>query len=99
MKNSVKKDLIVRQNIRKVEHKRLLYKSIIKDQTLSQELRYDFILKLNKLPRQSSIIQKNNRCVLTGRTKGTLRHFKISRICLRELVASGTLPGVIKASW
>jgi small subunit ribosomal protein S14 len=99
MKNSLKKDLIIRQQIRRLEHKRLLYKSIIKDQTLPQELRYDFILKLNKLPRQSSMIKKNNRCVLTGRTKGTLRYFKVSRICLRELVASGSLPGVLKASW
>jgi small subunit ribosomal protein S14 len=99
MKNSLKKDLMVRQQIQRMEYKRVLYKSIIKDQTLSQELRYDFILKLNKLPRQSSVIKKNNRCVLTGRTKGTLRYFKMSRICLRELVASGTLPGVIKASW
>ena len=99
MKNSLKKDLMVRQQIQRMEYKRVLYKSIIKDQTLSQELRYDFILKLNKIPRQSSVIKKNNRCVLTGRTKGTLRYFKMSRICLRELVASGTLPGVIKASW
>lgn len=99
MKNSLKKDLLIRQQIERFEYKRILYKSIIKDQMLSQELRYGFILKLNKLPRRSSIIRKNNRCVLTGRTKGTLRSFKISRICLRELVASGTLPGVIKASW
>ena len=70
MKNSLKKDLMVRQQIQRMEYKRVLYKSIIKDQTLSQELRYDFILKLNKLPRQSSVIKKNNRCVLTGRTKG-----------------------------
>ena len=99
MKNSLKKDLKLRKTFESLEYKRTLYKALIKDHNVAQELRYEFILKLNALPRTSSIVRKNNRCVLSGRTKGTLRYFKMSRIALRELVARGALSGVIKSSW
>ena len=99
MKNSLKKDLKLRQTFQHLEYKRALYKAIIKDQDIPHDVRYEFILKLNALPRAGSIVRKNNRCVLSGRTKGTLRFFKMSRICLRELVAAGALSGVVKSSW
>jgi small subunit ribosomal protein S14 len=52
-----------------------------------------------KLPRDSSPTRSHNRCQLTGRSKGTLRKFKISRIMLRELALAGKIPGLKKASW
>ena len=52
-----------------------------------------------KLPRDSSPTRSHNRCQLTGRSKGTLRKFKISRIMLRELALAGKIPGVTKSSW
>jgi small subunit ribosomal protein S14 len=52
-----------------------------------------------KLPRDSSPTRSHNRCQLTGRSKGTLRKFKISRIMLRELALAGKIPGMKKASW
>ena len=52
-----------------------------------------------KLPRDSSPTRSHNRCELTGRSKGTLRKFKISRIMLRELALAGKIPGLKKASW
>ena len=52
-----------------------------------------------KLPRDSSPKRSHNRCQLTGRSKGTLRKFKISRIMLRELALAGKIPGMKKASW
>jgi small subunit ribosomal protein S14 len=52
-----------------------------------------------KLPRDSSPTRSHNRCELTGRSKGTLRKFKISRIMLRELALAGKIPGLRKASW
>jgi small subunit ribosomal protein S14 len=54
---------------------------------------------LAKLPRDSSPTRSHNRCQLTGRSKGTLRKFKISRIMLRELALAGKIPGLKKASW
>ena len=54
---------------------------------------------LAKLPRDSSPTRSHNRCQLTGRGKGVLRKFKISRIMLRELALAGKIPGLKKASW
>lgn len=54
---------------------------------------------LAKLPRDSSPTRSHNRCQLTGRSRGYLRRFKISRIMLRELALSGKVPGLKKASW
>ena len=54
---------------------------------------------LAKLPRDSSPTRSHNRCQITGRSKGTLRKFKISRIMLRELALAGKIPGLKKASW
>jgi small subunit ribosomal protein S14 len=52
-----------------------------------------------KLPRDSSPTRLHNRCQLTGRSKGVLRKFMISRIMLRELANAGHIPGLKKASW
>ena len=54
---------------------------------------------LAKLPRDSSPTRSHNRCMLTGRSKGVLRKFKVSRIMLRELALAGKIPGLKKASW
>ena len=52
-----------------------------------------------KLPRDSSPTRSHNRCQLTGRSRGNLRKFKVSRIMLRELANQGMIPGLKKASW
>ncbi len=54
---------------------------------------------LAKLPLNSNPIRMHNRCSITGRPKGYMRHFGISRIQFRELARAGLLPGVKKASW
>lgn len=54
---------------------------------------------LAKLPRDSSPTRSHNRCQLTGRSRGVLRKFKVSRIMLRELALAGKIPGLRKASW
>ncbi|MCD6331879.1 MAG: 30S ribosomal protein S14 [Bacteroidales bacterium] len=54
---------------------------------------------LNKLPRNSSQVRLHNRCSLTGRPKGYMRQFGISRIVFREMASSGLIPGIKKASW
>lgn len=54
---------------------------------------------LQKLPRNSSKIRLRNRCKLTGRPRGYIRHFGISRITFREMATDGKIPGITKASW
>jgi small subunit ribosomal protein S14 len=54
---------------------------------------------LQKLPKNASPVRLHNRCMLTGRPKGYMRQFGISRINFREMALSGLIPGVKKASW
>ncbi|MGG3643175.1 30S ribosomal protein S14 [Bacillus gobiensis] len=68
------------------------------------ELRKELIEKgdyeaLRKLPRDSSPTRLKNRCEITGRPRGYLRKFKMSRIAFRELAYKGQIPGVKKSSW
>ncbi len=54
---------------------------------------------LQKLPRNASPVRKHNRCKLTGRPKGYMRTFGVSRVMFREMANQGLIPGVKKASW
>ncbi|ELR72670.1 SSU ribosomal protein S14p (S29e) [Fulvivirga imtechensis AK7] len=54
---------------------------------------------LDKLPRNASPVRLHNRCKLTGRPKGYMRKFGISRVTFREMASDGKIPGVTKASW
>lgn len=54
---------------------------------------------LDKLPKNASPVRLHNRCKLTGRPKGYMRRFGISRVAFRKLASEGKIPGVKKASW
>lgn len=54
---------------------------------------------LQKLPRNASPVRLNNRCPLSGRSRGFMRRFGISRIAFRDMALAGKIPGVRKASW
>lgn len=54
---------------------------------------------LDKLPRNASPVRLHNRCRLTGRPKGYMRKFGISRVTFREMASAGKIPGVTKSSW
>ncbi len=56
-------------------------------------------LKLQKMPRDGNPNRVVNRCMITGRPRGNLRKFGLSRIKFRELALTGKIPGVTKASW
>jgi len=56
-------------------------------------------LALDKLPRNASPVRLHNRCKLTGRPKGYMRKFGISRVTFREMALAGKIPGVTKSSW
>ena len=55
--------------------------------------------ELQKLPRNASPVRLNNRCALTGRSRGYMRKFGVSRIVFREMALAGKIPGVKKSSW
>jgi small subunit ribosomal protein S14 len=54
---------------------------------------------LQKLPKNSSKVRLHNRCQLTGRPRGYMRQFGISRVTFREMALNGLIPGITKASW
>jgi small subunit ribosomal protein S14 len=54
---------------------------------------------LDLLPKNASPVRLKNRCQLTGRPRGYMRHFGISRIKFRDMAVEGKIPGVTKASW
>jgi small subunit ribosomal protein S14 len=55
--------------------------------------------KLEKLPRNSCMARRTNRCELTGRVRSSYRKFRLSRIMLRQLALEGKIPGMTKSSW
>ena len=88
-----------RKTVKKFAAKRAELMSLINDQKLSPEDRYEARLKLQKLPRNSSPVRLRNRCAITGRPRGVYRKFGLGRTKLRETAMRGEIPGVIKASW
>lgn len=79
--------------------KRQSLKKIILDMNKSDEERLLAKVALNKLPRNSSPVRLRSRCQITGRSRGVLKKFKLSRLCFREMANSGLIPGIVKASW
>jgi len=79
--------------------KRAELKAVIRDQSIPAEERFQAVLKLAELPRNSSKTRQRNRCALTGRPRAYYRKFNLSRIALRDLASRGELPGVTKSSW
>ena len=99
-----KKSKIVREkkllkNIQKYAKKRADLKVIINNPNTPIEERDIAVSKLDKLPKSSSRIRLRNRCFITGRPRGIIRRFKLSRLSFREMALKGEIPGVTKASW
>lgn len=81
---------------RELKRKQMVEKYAAKRAALKEAGDY---VALQKLPRNASPIRLHNRCQLTGRPKGYMRQFGISRINFREMALKGLIPGVKKASW
>ena len=81
---------------REVKRVRLAKKYAEKRKKLKAEGDY---VGLSRLPKNSNPNRQHNRCKLTGRSRGYMRQFGISRITFREMASSGLIPGVKKASW
>jgi len=87
-----RKSLIARENKRQ----RLVAKYADLRKQLKEEGRWD---ELDKLPKNSSKVRLHNRCLLSGRPKGYMRMFGISRVAFRKMALEGKIPGITKASW
>ena len=81
---------------REVKRAKLVKKYAAKRAQLKAEGKYE---ELQSLPKNASPVRLHNRCKLTGRPKGYMRQFGISRIQFREMASHGLIPGVKKASW
>ena len=81
---------------REVKRQKLVEKYAEKRAKLKAEGDY---VALSRLPRNSNPIRLHNRCKLTGRPKGYMRQFGVSRIVFREMASEGLIPGIRKASW
>lgn len=81
---------------REVKRAKLVAKYAKKRAQLKKEGNYE---ALQALPKNASPVRLHNRCKLTGRPKGYIRQFGISRIQFREMASNGLIPGVKKASW
>ena len=79
--------------------KRTALKKIIASTTTSYDDKAAAVVKLQKLPRDSSAARQRNRCALTGRSRGVYRKFGLGRHKLREATMRGDVPGLRKASW
>ncbi|MGH9949438.1 MAG: 30S ribosomal protein S14 [Pyrinomonadaceae bacterium] len=95
---------VVKNNKRKAKvelwrERRAAAKAVINNPKSSIEEVDAAVLKLQKMPRDGSPIRVRNRCSQTGRSRGFLRKFGVSRIALRELALEGQIPGVVKSSW
>jgi small subunit ribosomal protein S14 len=78
------------------KRQRLVVKYAAKRAALKEEGDYQ---ALARLPKNSSPVRLHNRCLLTGRPRGYMRQFGISRVLFRKMANEGKIPGVTKASW
>jgi small subunit ribosomal protein S14 len=85
--------------ISKFANKRQALLDLIKDKSTPLAQRFQAVLKLSALPRNSAPSRYRKRCKLTGRARGYYNRFNVSRIMLRQLGSAGMMPGLTKASW
>ncbi|MCB1149050.1 MAG: 30S ribosomal protein S14 [Chlamydiia bacterium] len=98
-KSSVVKEKRREEQVKRAFAKRQELKQRAVNMNLTEEEREDARVKLNKMKRDTSPTRLRNRCNLTGRSRGYLRKFGLSRLCFREMALRGEIPGVVKASW
>lgn len=97
MKYLVRKDKKIRYSYLRKEKELGIMRSLVKNEYLPEELR---ALVYSDLMKEGGVgVKLKNRCIITGRQRGVLRDFKISRMCFKELASKGFLPGIKKSSW
>jgi small subunit ribosomal protein S14 len=94
LRNLKRKKLFKKFSVARQELKKSIY-----NKNISLEERYNMVMTLSMLPRNSAKVRIKNRCNITDRPKAYYRKFGISRIMLRELAGKGEIPGLLKSSW
>ena len=99
-----KKSMIAREQRRKktvakFATKRSELKNIISDINVTDDIRWEAQVALQRLPRNASPVRQQRRCQLTGRPHGVYRKFGLCRNKLREAAMRGDVPGLVKSSW
>ncbi|MDR1435780.1 MAG: 30S ribosomal protein S14 [Puniceicoccales bacterium] len=98
-KSSIARNLKRMRLVKKFSARRKALKATLVDSKTNDGDFFAAQKMLAKLPRNSSKVRVRNRCSITGRPRAVHSRFGVSRLVLRELVASGFIPGVIKSSW
>lgn len=98
-KSSIEKQKRREALVKRNWDKRQALRTTISSIHASDEDKEQARIALNKMPRDSSPCRLRNRCQLTGRPRGFLRKFKLSRLTFREFASNGLIPGVTKSSW
>ena len=92
IKNERRSELVKRYAAKRAELKKTM-------KNCSAEERLKCMMKLSKLPRNSSKVRLRSRCYVSGRPRAVYREYGVSRIAIREMASRGEVPGVVKASW
>ena len=95
----IEKDKRRREMVKHSQQKRANLKKIIKSLDSTEEVQIKAMDSLNKMKRDTASVRLRNRCKLTGRSRGYMRKFGLSRVCFRELALEGYIPGITKSSW
>lgn len=98
-KSSIERNLKRQKLVAKYAERKAQLKKIISDPKTSDADFFEAQRKLAKIPRNASKVRIRNRCSITGRARGFMGKFGVSRIEFRELALDGKLPGVTKSSW
>jgi small subunit ribosomal protein S14 len=93
-----KRERMVAKDAKKRAELTAILKSTSTDETV-QNAKWDAMMALQKLPANGSRVRLHNRCGLTGRPRGYMRQFGISRVTFREMALAGKIPGIKKSSW
>jgi len=98
-KSSIEKNERRRRMTKNTAGKRAKLKAIVMDKKVSIEDRFNAVLKMSELPRNSAKERIRNRCLISGRPRAVYRKLGMSRLALREYGAKGLIPGLVKSSW
>ena len=93
-KNNQKKEVVER-----FKEKRDALRKIMKDPNAGLDEKMEAQRAFARLPNRSIGVRVTNRCAITGRPRGHLRKFGVSRIAFRDMASRGLIPGVVKSSW
>jgi len=98
-KSTIEKNERRKQMAQRQMAKRKALAAVVKSHTAGEEEKRAAQVALQKLPRNGAKVRVRNRCQMTGRSRGNLQTFGLSRIAFREMALQGLIPGVRKASW